>query len=208
MFSHGLTELIRFSGQLFRMETPPCEARIIVVTAYDEIAQACERLMADREIMPKRMTGLEIIVSYNRGRANNGIASSIRRGILSAENANILTERTSSGSGTCGKERPTAEYDFFVQADQPYLNADLLYSFLTAFLQSGRLIGTMTCGGVPRSPNIFSAKLREELKALRGEHGGKDVWRAHSDELFFWPVEEEAYFTDIDTREDYAHENV
>ncbi len=208
MFSHGLTELIRFSGQLFRMETPPCEARIIVVTAYDEIAQACERLMADREIMPKRMTGLEIIVSYNRGRANNGIASSIRRGILSAENANILTERTSSGSGTCGKERPTAEYDFFVQADQPYLNADLLYSFLTAFLQSGRLIGTMTCGGVPRSPNIFSAKLREELKALRGEHGGKDVWRAHSDELFFWPVEEEAYFTDIDTREDYVHENV
>lgn len=198
MFSHGLTELIRFSGQLFRMETPPCEARIIVVTAYDEIAQACECLMADREI----------IVSYNRGCANDGIASSIRRGILSAEEANVRTERTSAGSGICGKDCPAAEYDLFVQADQPYLNADLLYSFLTAFLQSGRLIGTMTCGGVPRSPNIFSAKLREELKALRGEHGGKDVWRAHSDELFFWPVEEEAYFTDIDTREDYAHENV
>lgn len=67
MFLHGLTELVRLQN----MCSYPC--KIIVVTAYDEIEQLCKELSA-----------IDCIVVRNQGTQNDGIASSIRKGIETA----------------------------------------------------------------------------------------------------------------------------
>ena len=56
---------------------------------------------------------------------------------------------------------------------------------------------------------LYWCGIREgELLALTGECGGKIVIRSHPDDVFSYPVLMPEFFVDIDTREDYAHENV
>ena len=102
----------------------------------------------------------------------------------------------------------SVSYDMFFQADQPYVKAELLHDFLDAFFRSKKGIGALACDGSLRSPNLFSETYRGKLLALTGECGGTIVIRSHPDDVFSYPVLMPEFFVDIDTREDYAHENV
>ena len=183
MFLHGLTELVRLQN----MCSDPC--KIIVVTAYDEIEQLCRELFTNGRRN-------DYIVVRNQGEQNDGIASSIRKGVEAAIDHSVRAESKA------------VSYDMFFQADQPYVKAELLHEFLDAFLKSNKGIGALSCDGSLRSPNLFSETYRGELLALTGECGGKIVIRSHPDDVFSYPVLMPEFFVDIDTREDYAHENV
>lgn len=108
----------------------PC--KIIVVTAYDEIEQLCKELSA-----------IDCIVVRNQGTQNDGIASSIRKGIETS----VTYPVTATGG--------SVSYDMFFQADQPYVKAELLLDFLDAFFHSKKGIGALACDGSLRSPNLF-----------------------------------------------------
>ena len=114
MFLHGLTELVRLQN----MSSYPC--KIIVVTAYDEIEQLCKELSA-----------IDCIVVRNQGTQNDGIASSIRKGIETS----VTYPVTATGG--------SVSYDMFFQADQPYVKAELLLDFLDAFFHSKKGIGAL-----------------------------------------------------------------
>ena len=161
----------------------PC--KIIVVTAYDEIEQLCKELSA-----------IDCIVVRNQGTQNDGIASSIRKGIETS----VTYPVTATGG--------SVSYDMFFQADQPYVKAEILLDFLNDFIESKKGIGALSCEGILRSPNLFAENYRAELLRLTGECGGKKIIRSHPDDVFTYPVEMPEFFVDIDTREDYAHENV
>ena len=97
---------------------------------------------------------------------------------------------------------------FFRQTSR-YVKAELLHDFLDAFFsQQKKGSGALACDGSLRSPNLFSETYRGKLLALTGECGGKIVIRSHPDDVFSYPVLMPEFFVDIDTREDYAHENV
>jgi len=144
----------------------------------------------------KELSAIDCIVVRNQGTQNDGIASSIRKGIETA----VTYPVTATGD--------SVSYDMFFQADQPYVKAELLLDFLDAFFHSKKGIGALACDGSLRSPNLFSETYRGELLALTGECGGKIVIRSHPDDVFTYPVLMPEFFVDIDTREDYAHENV
>ena len=112
----------------------PC--KIIVVTAYDEIEQLCKELSA-----------IDCIVVRNQGTQNDGIASSIRKGIETS----VTYPVTATGG--------SVSYDMFFQADQPYVKAELLLDFLDAFFHSKKGIGALACDGSLRSPNLFFGNL-------------------------------------------------
>ena len=120
----------------------PC--KIIVVTAYDEIEQLCKELSA-----------IDCIVVRNQGTQNDGIASSIRKGIETS----VTYPVTATGG--------SVSYDMFFQADQPYVKAELLLDFWMHFSQQ-KGIGALACDGSLRSPNLFSETYRGELLALTG----------------------------------------
>jgi molybdenum cofactor cytidylyltransferase len=205
LFLHGLTELVR----LQKMCSYPC--RLIVVTAYDRIEELCKEILGnsrkntkdEQDHLTKKehtVHGQNIpkdyIIVRNQGEENDGIASSIRKGVKAAIDSPMINEGDSFS------------YDMFFQADQPYVKAEILLDFLNDFIESKKGIGALSCEGILRSPNLFAENYRAELLRLTGECGGKKIIRSNPDDVFTYPVEMPEFFVDIDTREDYAHENV
>lgn len=165
--------------ELLQNEIPSCETVIFVVTSYPEIEASC--------------TAHQCIAVPHSGAENDGIASSIRKGIAAAEQWTARdTQNKSSEQRIC---------DLFFPADQPYMTAELMFDFVRSYLSGGRRIGSFSCDGILRSPNLFDASLRSELKTLTADSGGKKVILAHRKETTVYPVSDASVFADIDTKE-------
>ena len=91
-------------------------------------------------------------------------------------------------------------YLYFV-ADQPFMRAETICAFVRGFAESGKGIGCVTCGKVRGNPVIFSGKYRENLLALRGDRGGRQIMEAFPEDIWFMETETRELF-DIDRRED------
>ena len=150
MFLHGLTELVRLQN----MCSYPCK---IIVVMHTMKLSSCVK-----NCLQSTVSSCAIKVTQN-----DGIASSIRKGIETA----VTYPVTATGD--------SVSYDMFFQADQPYVKAELLHDFLDAFFRSKKGIGALACDGSLRSPNLFSETYRGKLLALTGECGGKIVIRSH-----------------------------
>ena len=189
LFEHGLAQVLRLKEQLENQNTVRMQIEVFVlaVTASAPIEDFCQTQ--------------KIAYVSNKGQENTGIASSIQKAIHTIEQMNANRNTYENGM-------ELSEYDLFVQADQPYLDAELMKSFLLSFILSKKEIGTLSCENQLRSPNIFSADCRSMLLALEGDVGGKRVIRQNPELTFTYPVTDCKFFTDIDTMEDYHNENV
>ena len=107
---------------------------------------------------------------------DEGIAASMRAGVMAA--------------------RPEAVLCFLV-CDQPHFPATALHDFVAAFLESGRLLGTVSSGDRRGNPAAFRPALREELLSLRGDRGGSQLFRRYEEELFSFQLPAQ-YLEDYD----------
>ena len=94
---------------------------------------------------------------------------------------------------------PEADWYLCSVADQPDMSADLLERFLTDVLASGKGLGCLSHHGRSGNPVLFSRPYREELLALTGDQGGKQVLLRHKEDCLFWEGPE---LRDIDLPED------
>lgn len=188
LYSIGLTKMAELAQ---RLENSGFQASANVVTSIQEIAEFCKT---------RQISYIE-----NTGSGNTGIASSIKRGIELCEDCGYDKKSRVKIPDSGAHEAPgrAGDCDVFIPADQPFLNVDELFCFLSQFAAQEKGIGAMDCGGILRSPNVFSAGYREELKQLPGDTGGKAVLQRHKDDLFTYSVSEERMFFDIDTKTDY-----
>ncbi|MCQ2458269.1 MAG: nucleotidyltransferase family protein [Clostridia bacterium] len=113
--------------------------------------------------------------------AAEGIASSVRAGILSLPDDGA----------------PAA----FFAADQPYLKEETIRGFLRAWQSCGHGILRCESGGVPGNPVIFDRRYFPELLALRGDTGGRQVLRAHPEDIALYHVPDGKELTDIDEKQ-------
>lgn len=93
------------------------------------------------------------------------------------------------------------DYLLFVVADQPYLTAATVASLLDAVVLHP-LLAAVGYQGQRGNPTLFSASLAGELAALRGDTGGRQVLRAHSEACMDIPCADPRELYDIDTVED------
>ncbi len=84
--------------------------------------------------------------------------------------------------GTMNAPADTELYLYFV-ADQPCLSAESVVRLVEGLVESGCGIGSVKNG----SPCIFAAKYREELLALTGDRGGRQIIRRHPEDV--WEME-------------------
>jgi len=117
-----------------------------------------------------------------------------KRGFKVVENKNsILGQSESIKLGI--ENSPVAEGYMFFTGDQPLLSKLTIEKMIDAL--------------IPRykerngSPVIFSSIFIDELKALKGDKGGREVIKRNKDSLIFIDVENEYELMDIDTWEDY-----
>lgn len=88
----------------------------------------------------------------------------------------------------------------FLVADQPLLRRETCERILRAGREHpGYIVSPVRADGRPGNPCLFPADFFAELRALRGDRGGRSVIAAHPDRLFTVPAGERE-LTDVDSR--------
>lgn len=99
---------------------------------------------------------------------------------------------------------PTAEAALFVLADQPHLTPQMVSALVARFRRSRAPIVAPLAGGQRGAPALFSRALFDELRAVRGDRGGRDLIARHPDLIAAVELPDAAPLADIDTPDDYA----
>lgn len=125
-----------------------------------------------------------------------------KRGFKVVENKNsILGQSESIKLGI--ENSPVAEGYMFFTGDQPLLSKLTIKKMIDAFKNNPQNIVVPRYKERNGSPVIFSSIFIDELKALKGDKGGREVIKRNKDSLIFVEVENEYELMDIDTWEDY-----
>ncbi len=90
---------------------------------------------------------------------------------------------------------------FFIPGDQPFVSPLLLRHLMEEF-EPGRILVPLV-NGTRSSPVLFDRRFYEELSALTGDLGGRQVIRNHPDDVIEIPGSDPAGGFDLDTPEDY-----
>ncbi|WP_286910813.1 molybdenum cofactor cytidylyltransferase [Clostridium sp. UBA1652] len=125
-----------------------------------------------------------------------------KKGFKVVENKNsILGQSESIKLGI--ENSPVAEGYMFFTGDQPLLSKLTIKKMIDAFKNNPQNIIIPRYKDRNGSPVIFSSIFIDELKALKGDKGGREVIKRNKDSLVFVEVENEYELMDIDTWEDY-----
>ncbi len=90
----------------------------------------------------------------------------------------------------------------FVNADQPLLGARELDALLSRQALTGAPLIVPLCRGQPRSPTLFSRELFDELSALQGDAGGRQIRDRYATRGELLQFDDPLPFEDVDTQED------
>lgn len=92
----------------------------------------------------------------------------------------------------------------FFNADQPFLMETQIKKLIECFEHQGGIVVPYVKNR-PCSPCIFSNEFFDELCALTGEQGGKQIYQKHSACLHALEFQEEQSFVDLDNWSTYQH---
>lgn len=126
---------------------------------------------------------------------------------LEAAGCRVLeTDRTAFGMGAslAAAVEASAHADGWIVAlgDMPAIEPRTI-ALVKVALEGGALVAAPFDGGVRRGhPVGFSAALRDELLALRGDVGAREVIARHQAEVVLLATDDRGIFVDIDTPED------
>jgi len=110
-----------------------------------------------------------------------GQSLSVRLGILAAEAFSSL---------------------LFFTGDQPFLDAATVRAILAAY-DGENIVYPIDSDGQPKSPTLFAPRFREDLLALEGDEGGRQVRRRYPEVCCEVRIGDPRVLFDVDTPMDY-----
>ncbi len=93
----------------------------------------------------------------------------------------------------------------FVPADQPFVDAVLIDALISLHATTGLPIVVPRCGARPGAPVLFARSQFDELRALEGDEGGRQLIREHPERRADLELDDERPLLDIDTLSDLEH---
>jgi len=91
----------------------------------------------------------------------------------------------------------------FLLGDQPLLNFNTIDHLLDRFRHSGKDICVPVCEGKRRNPTIFKRVLYDQLMAIEGDIGARDIIRANPERVLYLELDDPLCFFDIDSQKDF-----
>lgn len=135
------------------------------------------------EKVSRALAGLAVSVAVNP-RWQSGQAASLKAGLAAVDRQ--------------------ARAVIYLLADQPLIPSAVLQDLARAYYAGQGSIVAPVFQGQRGNPVLFDlARWREDLMALQGDCGAREILRAHPAELGCVPVDDPRYFLDADTEEDY-----
>ena len=94
------------------------------------------------------------------------------------------------------------DYLIFFAGDQPYLKRETIGRYLETIAKEKPLLASFSEGGRFRNPGAFRGSLADEILSLEGDSGGREILKAHRDEVLLFDDFEEGELRDVDRPED------
>lgn len=179
----GSSSRMRGADKLLELIDGQSQLRRITLAALRTGCPVTVALPPDR---PERADCLRDLdaQSVKVANAGSGMSESLRAGLMSfAENASVLV----------------------LLADLPEITAEDLLTCLEAWRNApDRILRGMAADGTPGHPVGFPVDLRDEVLALRGDQGAREVLACHKDRILPVALPDRHATTDLDTPEDWA----
>jgi molybdenum cofactor cytidylyltransferase len=186
------------------------EITAVVLAAGTSTRMGQNKLLMDYHGEPMLMAVLRLVLSCGFGESILVISRETLAGIEAPAGFTVvLNPEPEAGQGQsvalgAGAASPKSRGIMFFQADMPLLDKSTVLAMISAFgAFDGTRITVPEIEGCLRSPAIFPASLREELMALRGDEGGRALFKKHPGLLLPVPFLDAGVFRDIDTIADY-----
>jgi len=90
----------------------------------------------------------------------------------------------------------------FLLGDQPMLDSNTIDHMLDRFRYSGKDICVPVCKGKKGNPTIFNRALYDQLMAIEGDIGARDIIRTNPERVLFIDLDDPLCFFDIDSQKD------
>lgn len=119
-------------------------------------------------------------------------------------NSDWASGRASSVRVGIGGVHANSSAAIFINADQPFLTARVIDTILEKFFETRAPIVVPTYDGKTGSPVLFARELFNELCALQGEQGGRDLLQKYRDVLVRVEIKDTRAALDLNTPEQYA----
>ena len=119
----------------------------------------------------------------------------------------VINPRFDEGMGSsirCGLDAVDQDADavMIVLGDQPFISPGLFDRLLREYVDTERQMVVPTCGGRRGHPVIFGRRYWSELRDLRGDVGGRELFDHHFDDLLEVEVADRGILLDIDRPDD------
>ena len=155
----------------------------LINSAVDEIilvlGHEADRIRATLPALP-----IKIVINPDY---QQGMASSLRRGLLAADRS--------------------SEAFLVLLADQPGIGPEIMNTIIRTFRQADPRRGIVrpVCRGRRGHPVLIGAQYREEVLRLQGDLGARQILMNHPGDVLEIDVEDNAILEDIDTPEEYQN---
>jgi molybdenum cofactor cytidylyltransferase len=93
----------------------------------------------------------------------------------------------------------------FLLGDQPLLSSNTIDYMLDRYRHSGKDICVPVCKGKRGNPTIFNRILYDQLMAIEGDIGARDIIRANPERVLYLELDDPLSFFDIDSRKDFEN---
>ena len=91
----------------------------------------------------------------------------------------------------------------FLLGDQPMVNPGIIDHMVDRFRDSEMDICVPICNGKRGNPTIFNRVLYDQLMAIKGDRGARDIIRNHPKRVLYIDLDDPLSFFDIDSQKDF-----
>ncbi len=118
-------------------------------------------------------------------------------------NHRYLEGQSRSLQAGLSKIRLTFPSVMFLVGDQPMLDSNTIDHMLDKFRYSGKDICVPVCKGERRNPTIFNRALYNQLMAIEGDIGARNIIRSNPERVLYLEMNDPLCFFDIDSQKDF-----
>jgi len=152
-----------------------------------------------RNALDSNLDEIVVVLGYRAQEIVQRISDAPVKVVINAEFQQGLSSSIRKGLGSIAETLAV----MIILADQPLVGREIINALIAEFDKGNRGIIVPVYNNNRGHPVIFAPLYRNELLALQGDIGGKEIVRAHPEDVCEVNVDSEAVICDIDDSDDY-----